>query len=206
MTMKNALLQPDIKLVAGLGNPGNKYSFTRHNAGFMAIDRFAARHGVEMEQVNPDYELAEFSLKGRKIRLLKPLKFMNNSGLAVARIKKKYDLLPEEILLVSDDVYIPLGKIRIRKSGSDGGHRGLGSVIEEIESRNFPRVRFGIGPSDEGVLLEDFVLQDFRKVEEELLHRSLDKAVKLLDSIIYRGIDSAIGTYTVAKKDEIINS
>ncbi len=206
MNMNDALLQPDIKLVAGLGNPGHKYSFTRHNAGFMAVDKFAAKHGVEIEQVNPDYELAEISLKGRKIRLLKPLNFMNNSGLAVARIKKKCSLLPEEILLVSDDVYLPLGKIRVRKSGSDGGHRGLGSVLEEIESKNFPRVRIGIGPSDEGILLEDFVLQDFREGETELLNKSLDKAVELLDSIVYRGIDTAIGTYNVAKKDEIINS
>lgn len=173
-------------LIVGLGNPGRKYEFTRHNAGFMCLDLLSMNENVRINRLRFKSLLGEACLGGRRCLLLKPQTFMNNSGEAVRDAASFYKIPPEKIIVVFDDISLPCGKLRIRRKGSDGGHNGIKSIISHLNSDAFPRVKLGIGskPNPEWELM-DWVLSAFTKDDLALLREAADKAceaVKLLVS------------------------
>jgi len=168
----------ECSLLAGLGNPGARYAFTRHNVGFMVADRLAVRNGLLFEKYGRIAALARGGFGGRRGLLLKPLTFMNRSGLAVGDCVDRYGLPPERLLAVSDEFALPLGRMRFRRSGSAGGHKGLASIIRTLGTEEFPRLRVGIGPLPEGRDAADFVLDPFSGAEREILDGVLTRAVE----------------------------
>jgi PTH1 family peptidyl-tRNA hydrolase len=195
--MSDVLLNQNIRLITGLGNPGRRYSKTRHNVGFMVLDAMAKERDFSFVPGKGEFEIGEFVIDRRIIRAVKPITYMNSCGSAVAEAARYYRIAVPEILVVVDDANIPMGKIRIRKGGSDGGHNGLKSLIENLDSNRFPRIRIGIGPIAEGMPLEDYILSRFTDNELGRMQEIIDRAVDLVFKIIVSGIDKYIGTYTV---------
>ena len=156
-----------IKLVVGLGNIGKKYEKHVHNLGFMVVDLVAEKLGAKFKKKECDAEVAEVFLSGTKIVLAKPTTFMNASGIAVKSLMKKHGIEIDEILIVSDDIDLEPGRIRIREKGSAGTHNGLKSVIEETQSTLFKRVRIGAGKAPEFMNLADYVLSNVKMTEEQ---------------------------------------
>jgi PTH1 family peptidyl-tRNA hydrolase len=185
-----------VKLVAGLGNPGRKYAKTRHNLGFMVVDLLAEREGASFKKRKGDFSQSTIPVGGANRTLLKPSTFMNLSGLAVSYAARFYELSPREILVVCDDISLPLGKIRIRSRGSDGGHKGLRSIVEELGSNDFPRLRIGIGtPENPDYPVEDFVLSKFSRAEEKAISEAIRTAVSAVETIVRDGVEAAQQTY-----------
>ena len=178
-------------VVVGLGNPGPEYVFTRHNAGFLFVDHARERFGCSPFRGEHLYYVSSCE----RFHLVKPTTFMNLSGTAFPRIMKDLNATVEDLLVVVDDVSLPLGRIRIRKRGSDGGHNGLKSIINILQTKDFARMRIGIGPKPEGVSLKDFVLSEFTDEELRLLYRVLDMAVDALRVIIEDGIEKAMSLF-----------
>lgn len=189
-------LHTRIHLVVGLGNPGDDYAGTRHNAGFLAIDELLTKmRGTFKETKTHNSIYNEGRCKGARLLLLKPLTFMNASGEAVAQIAKKFRIAPEEILLVYDDMDIPLGKIRIREGGGgSAGHNGVESVKNLLESANFARLRIGIGRDGDGNQIEH-VLSEFSDNDRDIFARTLDTAAEAAKLILYRGTNEAMNRY-----------
>lgn len=186
----------NIKLIVGLGNPGSKYKTTRHNVGFSAASLLAGRWGGDWRD-EPKFEaLTSGTPNGDKPMLAEPQTFMNNSGLSVRSILSYYKILPEEILVLSDDFSIPLGTIRLRKSGSDGGHNGLSSIIQHMGTSDFPRLRLGIGPVPPFMDPADFVLSKFDKSEIEEVDRMTMEAADAVEMIISQGWETALSKMT----------
>ncbi len=164
-----------MKLITGLGNPGNKYASTRHNAGFIALDNLALKLGIVFRPGRGDFYIASGKYKGEEFFLLKPTTYMNNSGIAVVQFFENYFTLEadKDLLVVHDDFNIPLGTLRLRQKGSDGGHNGIASIMYHLNSDEFPRMRIGIGSND--ILKKDefvdFVLSDFLPNEIGMLEK-----------------------------------
>ncbi|WP_448516588.1 aminoacyl-tRNA hydrolase [Pseudothermotoga sp.] len=178
--------------IVGLGNPGPRYASNRHNVGFMFLDRYVQRVGCGSNFVREtNYELLECG----EVRLVRPLTYMNVSGLAVGTLVAKYGVLVDDIIVVYDDVDLPLGRIRIRRKGSAGGHNGLKSIIENLKTDRFVRIRIGIGPKPEGVDLAQFVLSDFSVQELSVLDKVLDVAVQAVQTILSEGVQKAMSLY-----------
>jgi len=192
--------EPEAKpelLIFGLGNPGGKYAGTRHNIGFEVIDRLCAVDTL----VSPPTEMCEAECRlmmcgPAKLPALfvKPLTYMNLSGDAVGALIRKYGLTPSDCLVVVDDFNIPLGKLRIRKDGSPGGHNGLKSISAAIGS-DYPRLRVGIGPLPAGISIIDFVLGRFEDSEREEVGNVIKIAADAVDFMIENGIDNAMNRY-----------
>ncbi len=184
-----------IKLIVGLGNPGVEYEDTRHNAGFLVLDevlkglknKFSEKHLYSSN-------LFSGKFRGQKLFLQKPLTFMNLSGKALALLMRKENILPEEVLLVYDDTDLPLGKIRIKQRGSSGGHNGVESVIQEIQSNNFSRLRVGVN-SEERKNQIDFVLSKFTTEEEEIFSKVKQGCCDAIKLILARGVNMAMNQY-----------
>lgn len=169
-----------IKLLVGLGNPGKRYEKTRHNVGFMVIDEVVRSLKVQKPSEECLSLVYKTNLDGRDVLFAKPQTYMNNSGLAVVNLLEEYDLTPEEMLVVYDDLDLPLGRIRLRLEGSSGGHHGIESIIREIRTEKFPRLRVGIGrPADKNKVV-DYVLSPFSEEEEGVLARVLQRASECL--------------------------
>jgi len=178
--------------IIGLGNPGPRYASNRHNVGFMFLDRYAQRAGCTSSFVREtNYELLECG----NVKLVRPLTYMNVSGLAVKALVEKYGVSVDDIIVVYDDFDLPLGKIRIRQKGSAGGHNGLKSIIETLKTDQFIRIRIGIGPKPEGVDLAQFVLTDFSDQERVVLDKVLDVAVQAVQTILSEGVQKAMSLY-----------
>lgn len=164
-----------MKLITGLGNPGNKYASTRHNAGFIALDNLALKLGIVFRPGRGDFYLASGKYKGEEFFLLKPTTYMNNSGIAIVQFFENYLTLEadKDLLVVQDDFNIPLGTLRLRQKGSDGGHNGIASIMYHLNSDEFPRMRIGIRCND--ILKKDefvdFVLSDFLPNEIDMLNK-----------------------------------
>ena len=193
----------EIRLIAGLGNPGEKYTGTRHNAGFMVVDELLVKlRGAFSEKLYHNAILREGNCKGSRLFVLKPMTFMNASGEAVELIARKNKISPEEIVLVFDDMDLPLGRIRIRAGGGgSSGHNGVESVRQELESANFARVRVGIGRGESNSQI-DHVLSEFTDDEKEIFSQSVKLAADALKLILYRGIDKAMNMYNGQKTIE----
>lgn len=180
------------RLIVGLGNPGREYADTRHNIGFMILDKLAARKGFAF-QPNRKWKAHVASHEG--IHYCKPASYMNLSGGPVASISGFYKIPPAEILAVFDDVALPLGKLRLRASGSDGGHNGMGSIIMHFGTDKIPRLRFGIGAAEGATPLTDHVLGRFTKEEAALLGESTDRAVAAIEMACASGMQTAMNHF-----------
>ncbi len=153
----------DSWLIAGLGNPGNKYAYTWHNCGFLALDMLAERNGVRVERTQFHALFGKGRIGGHDVYLMKPQTFMNNSGEAIGPFAAYYKIDPSHIIIVYDDIDIPTGTIRVRSKGSAGTHNGMKSVISHLGTSEFPRVRIGTGPVPENTDLISYVLADIPK-------------------------------------------
>ncbi|MFN3871006.1 MAG: aminoacyl-tRNA hydrolase [Aquificaceae bacterium] len=181
-----------IRLLVGLGNPGKKYERTRHNAGFMAVDEVLRRLRLHKYTQECLSHLYKTSLQGREVLIAKPQTYMNNSGLAVVNLLEEYGIEPEEMLVIYDDLDLPLGKLRLRVEGSSGGHHGIESIIKEIKTHKFPRLKIGIGrPKDKNKVVE-YVLSPFGKEEEEVLYRVLNRAGECLLRCVELGVENSM--------------
>jgi len=181
--------QTNIWCLAGLGNPGREYSQTRHNLGFMVMDLLAEQLKLSWKR-RALYSCAGDNRRG--LFLLKPLTFMNQSGLAVAKALSYQKIPASQLLVICDDVNLPLGRIRLRAKGSDGGHNGLKSIIKHLNSPDFVRLRLGMGPVPESLEMADFVLSSFAKSEKPEVALMVDRAVKTASDVVRTGVDKAI--------------
>ncbi|MGC8862556.1 MAG: aminoacyl-tRNA hydrolase [Armatimonadota bacterium] len=181
-----------MKLIVGLGNPGPRYAHTRHNVGFDVLDIFARRRGIRILGRQDNALVGRCEHAGEEILLAKPKTFMNNSGSAVGAIARRYRLQPGDILVVYDDIDLPLGKLRIRMRGSSGGHKGVNSIIQALGSSDFPRIRVGIGRSGDAI---DYVLSRFTRREREIIDPALQSAADALEVILDEGIEAAMNKF-----------
>jgi len=187
------------KIIMGLGNPGKQYQQTRHNFGFMVIDHLLKTYQLNQRSSGKNYLCAEAILNSNNhnlaICLCKPFTYMNQSGIAARLLLKRYGLAPQDLLVIYDDIDLPLGKIRIRKQGSAGGHKGLQSISEQIASQTFPRIRLGIGPQTEGVAAEDFVLADFNPADRPTVRSVINTVESILKEIFLYDIEQVMNKY-----------
>ncbi len=182
-------------LIVGLGNPGDKYERTRHNCGFFVIDELARRAGREVKTPGAQSLTTKARVGAVEALLTKPQTFMNLSGVAIAALMKKHEIKAESILIISDDVALPLGQLRMRRDGSAGGQNGLKSVIKEIGTQSFARLRIGIAPDHPIRNLSDFVLSEFSKSERETLNEVVLKAADAVEVLLQDGIAAAMSKY-----------
>lgn len=180
--------------VVGLGNPGRVYAETRHNVGFVFINKLARDWKVKLKK-KYGAKIADVEREGEEVILAQPQTYMNHSGLAVRQILEAKGLAPEKLVVVYDDLDIPLGEIRIRKAGGPGTHKGMSSIVEEMKTTKFPRIRVGIGPLSFDQDATKFVLSPFSKTEKEFLERSLIKAQEALRMILAGEIEEAMNRY-----------
>lgn len=176
-----------MKLIVGLGNIGEKYCFTRHNAGFMVVDKFALDKNLSFKE---EKKLKCFVAKNNNILLIKPTTYMNLSGEAVRAVIDYYKINTEDILIIYDDLALELGKIRFRANGSDGGHNGIKSIIQHLGTKNFDRLKVGIGPQP-NIPSENFVLQNFAKEQLEELKQTLKNSTEAVEFYLGNDIQKA---------------
>ncbi|NLK63494.1 MAG: aminoacyl-tRNA hydrolase [Tissierellia bacterium] len=182
-------------IIAGLGNPGREYTSTRHNSGYMAIEYLAEKLNVKLNKLKFNSVYGETSINGEKVMLVKPVTYMNRSGLAIGEIVKFYKIPTEALIVIYDDIDIPLGTLRIRPNGSAGTHNGMRSIISSIGSE-FPRIRIGIGRNEE-MDLADYVLQKFSPSEKDIVAPIIEKAAEAAIEIIENSIESAMQKYNI---------
>ena len=188
------------KLIVGLGNPGSQYRNTRHNIGFMVLDCIADRLGVAFTREKFEGLYTESRHEGVPVSLLKPLTFMNRSGRSVAQAARNAIPEPGNILVVVDDVHLPLGTLRLRGQGSAGGHNGLKSIIQQLGTQAFPRLRIGIGRRDADGELTDHVLGRFAPDEKSTIEEALDRATEAALTFVAAGIERAMNAHNISPK------
>jgi peptidyl-tRNA hydrolase, PTH1 family len=183
--------------IVGLGNPGEGYDTTRHNAGFMAADALLQTLRISLRLSGSTYIAGEGSIEECDLVIVKPLTFMNNSGYAVAEILGRYGLTPDRALIISDDIALPLGSIRVRSKGTHGGHNGLRSVIATLGTIDFPRIRCGIrGPAyDHSPDLAEYVLAPFDDAERTVVEEMVGRAAEAAIAFASEGIDETMNTF-----------
>lgn len=182
-------------IVVGLGNPGIHYAQTRHNVGFMAVDSLAAKLGIKIDRVRHNALTAKCEINGMKGMIMKPQTFMNNSGLAVADAARYYNVFPNEIIVIYDDVSLPVGALRIRSSGSAGGHNGVKSLIDYLDADNFPRIKIGIGAKPQGWELSDYVLSKIPHKEKTEIEKRFEHIYDIITLILSEETDKAMSLY-----------
>jgi len=182
-------------LLVGLGNPGSRYSGTRHNFGFDVVDRLAREASASWRRHFAASVEAECELAGKPVLLAKPQTFMNLSGAAVVELVEYRGVAPSEVLIFMDDIALPLGTLRIRRRGGDGGHLGLASVLDALGEEEVPRVRLGIRPAFEPEDLSEFVLEAFAPEELPLVEEVVERAVSATRCILLDGMDKAMSVY-----------
>lgn len=182
-------------VVIGLGNPGRQYAATRHNVGFVLIQRLADKQNAKLKKRKYSAKAAQVELEASPVLLVKPWTYMNRSGVAVKELIESTGVKSNRLLVVYDDLDLPLGEIRIRKTGGPGTHNGMASIVQEIKSTKFPRIRIGIGPLPPGFDATDYVLADFREEERTTLEDCLAKAEKALVLIMTKGVEAAMNTF-----------
>jgi PTH1 family peptidyl-tRNA hydrolase len=181
-------------LVAGLGNPGRKYSRTRHNIGFLVMEEIAGRYKIDLTEKKEGYRMGRGSIAGQKVLLVEPLLFMNLSGPPLRAVLKMFNVAPENFILIHDDLDMETGKLRIRKTGSSGGHKGVESVIQNIGFRDFVRVKIGIG-REPGTPAEEYVLSKFKRDESGAIKDAVQNAADAVDVILSEGVDIAMNKF-----------
>ena len=188
--------QPIEWIVVGLGNPGAKYDNTRHNAGFRALEGYCARSGQKIDRMKFKALAGEGMLGGKRVLFLKPQTFMNLSGEAVGEAARFYKLPPERVLVITDDVSLPVGKLRIRKGGSAGGHNGLKSIIQHLGTDQFPRIKVGVGQKPHPDYdMADWVLSKFAGEDLKTITEAIRKAADAVECLIQEGPDKAMNRF-----------
>ena len=184
----------DTVVIAGLGNPGSKYQWTRHNAGFLFLDRIAHLEGLSITRKQFGGLTAEWERKGKRLVLLKPQTFMNLSGRSVMPALQFYKLKPEQLIVVHDEIDLPLGTVRLKQGGGHGGQNGLRSIIEQLGKGDFTRLRLGIGRPSHGDV-SNYVLGSFSPAEMDTFARVLDGALDMLESALDEGLPKAMSLF-----------
>lgn len=187
-------------IIAGLGNPGSKYENTRHNMGFKAINAMASEFGIDVNRAKFKGLIGEGRIGTEKVILLKPQTYMNLSGQSVREIMNFYKIPEENLIVIYDDFDLPIGSIRVRKSGGPGTHNGMKSVVQELGSRKFPRVRVGIGSSDGSTI--QFVIGKVGKDEQQILNEAAEAAASAAADIIRIGIENAMNIHNTRKSEK----
>ena len=181
-----------MKLIVGLGNPGKKYELTRHNCGFLVIDQYAKNNNLSFKsKYNGLY--SEQLVQGEKFILLKPQTYMNLSGNCVQKFVNFYNINVDDIYVIYDDINFEVGKYKIRRNGSDGGHNGIKSIIHSLNSQEFHRIKIGINKNE--IPLEDYVLQKFSKKEFSVIEKTVEEIVNIIDEISIMDIDKIMEKY-----------
>lgn len=176
-----------MKLIVGIGNPGKKYQFTRHNAGFMILDYFADKKNLSFKPSKYDFYQTGGTLGSVPFFLIKPTTYVNNSGLAILDFLSEHPTETENILIVHDELNLPTGKIKIKQSGSSGGHNGLESAIYHLQKDNFARLRFGIGNEFEKGEMANYVLDTFSREDTPIIESGFETALNLIENFIFGG-------------------
>lgn len=182
-------------LIAGLGNPGKTYRGNRHNVGFMALDRLAQKLDVNFSRLESKALVAKANFLNQRLVLAKPQTYMNLSGQSIAALVRFYRIPLSQMMVIYDDVDLPLGVLRLRPAGGSSGQKGMVSIIERLGSQDFPRLRIGIGRPPGRMEAADYVLQDFSKSDLEFLDPTLDRAVSALLEWFSKDLDSAMNKY-----------
>lgn len=181
-------------IIVGLGNPGRKYSRTRHNIGFMVIEEIARRYGIELKEEDGKCRIGKGSINNKEVLILEPLLYMNNSGITVGDVVNRFSIPVEHLIVIHDDLDMETGKLRLRRRSSSGGHKGVDSIIQSIASQDFIRVRIGIG-REEGIAAEDYVLRRFRRGEISIIKKTIGRASDAITSILLDGLDRAMNKF-----------
>lgn len=197
--LETALSGPVSFIIAGLGNPGQKYEHTRHNAGFLAADALADKTGVKISRLRFQALCGEAMIGSTRALLMKPTTFMNNSGEAIAQAARFYKIPPEHILVFSDDISLEPGRLRVRAKGSAGGHNGLKNIISLLGSESFPRIKIGVGQKpDTDYDLADWVLGRLGERESLLLKEACTRAAEAAGMIVCGKIEQAMNLYNAS--------
>ncbi|MCL2487164.1 MAG: aminoacyl-tRNA hydrolase [Oscillospiraceae bacterium] len=184
-------------LIAGLGNPGRKYEGTRHNIGFAVIEALSARLSAPVKKIRFQSLCGEARIEDKRVLLMMPQTYMNNSGIAVREAMRFYKLAPEQLLVVCDEVALPAGAVRIRRSGSDGGQKGMASILYHLQSDQFPRIRIGVGAKPHpDYELADWVLSKFSPNEAKVMVEAVDNASAAVVTLVGEGIERAMNLYS----------
>ena len=184
-----------MNLIIGLGNPGKTYAHNRHNIGFRCINHLARVHGISVKQHQCQAQLGTGKIAGKEVILAKPKTFMNLSGKSVKSLMRRFKTTPSDIVIIHDDLDLPLGKIRLYTGGGSGGHKGIESVIDHLESRDFLRIRVGIGRPPEGEDTVDYVLSDFRPEENPEVENTIVRVSEATLCLLREGIVAAMDKY-----------
>ncbi len=183
-------------LVVGLGNPERRYTLTRHNSGFLCVDELAEKENFKINKLKFKAVIADTYIGSHRVIVMKPQTYMNLSGEAVKAAADFYKIPPEKIIVIFDDISLDVGKLRIKRKGTDGGHNGIKSIIQCIGSSDFPRIKIGVGKKpNPDYDLADWVLSDFKKEEAEPLKQAVDKACGAVPLILDGKIDEAMNRY-----------
>lgn len=181
--------RPPEWLIVGLGNPGGEYAGTRHNVGFEVIERLSETHRIKLDKSKHRARMGIGDMGDARVCLVRPLTYMNLSGQSVGPLARDYGILPDHILVIADDLDLPVGKLRLRLDGSAGGHNGHKSLIQHLKTQNYPRIRIGIGKADGQTV--DHVLSSFSPAERDLINPAVAKAAALCQTFIERGPGAA---------------
>jgi len=182
-------------IIAGLGNPGPRYHMTRHNVGFDTIDYLAAQYRLTKFKTKHKALVSEGMMQGRKVMLVKPQTFMNNSGEALAEILAYYKVEPSQLIVIYDDIDLEPGKLRIRPKGGPGTHNGMRSIVSQLNTEDFPRVRIGIGKPEPQIDLVDFVLGRFSPEERTLVNEAIERAALAVATMVCASVEVAMAKY-----------
>lgn len=188
-----------MKLIVGLGNPGRSYTRHRHNVGFIALNHFARSEGIKFDRKKSLARIGEGEVVGNKLILARPQTFMNNSGQSVSRLAKKFDIAPDDLIVIHDDLDLPLAKMRISFGSSSGGHKGINSIIQELGAKDFIRVRIGIGRPNKPEISEDdiinYVLSDFSPAERRAIDKIIPTAGEAILCLLTDGLTTAMNKF-----------
>lgn len=189
-------------IIAGLGNPTKEYDKTRHNVGFEVIDRLADRYDIDVSERKHRAFCGKGMIEGQKVLLVKPQTFMNLSGESLRSVVDYYKVMPEELVVIYDDISLPPGQLRIRLKGSAGGHNGIKNIIAHLGTQEFPRIKVGVGAKPPRMDLKDYVLSRFSKGEQELMDKAFQEAAQAVAMMIGEGADRAMNHFNTKKKEE----
>lgn len=183
-----------MRLIVGLGNPGTEYAGTRHNVGFEAIEELAERHNIPVRKRALRSAMGDGTIAGQRVILVRPMTFMNLSGEAVSAVCRMYKIEPQEVIVIVDDIALPIGKIRLRPKGSAGGHNGLTSIEQHLHTRDYPRIRIGVGGAQPGRMV-DHVLGKFRSSEREAIAEAIERAADAVEMALAEGFEKAMNRF-----------
>ena len=192
-----------MKLIVGLGNPGRAYANNRHNVGFMCLRHFAKTQGIRLDKKQGQARTGIGEVAGSKVVLARPQTYMNHSGQSVSRLVKRFNINPDDLLVIHDDLDLPLGKIRIRQGGGSGGHKGINSITADLDSQDFVRIRIGIGrpttvegdTKDKEAEIIAYVLSDFTPEEKQVITKVIPRAGETIHCLLTEGLAVAMNKY-----------